>query len=89
MRFCIRTEAENYRELILNSKYGSLFFQKYAHQKERLLKLFEKSSFGQFSLWSNDTLLKGLFWDNLIVEDGSRFRWITPIVTEMGKRYFR
>ena len=89
MRFCIRTDVENYRELILDSKYGSLFFQKYAHQKERLLKLFEEEFFGQFSLWSNDTLLKGLFWDNLIVEDGSRFRWIAPIVTEMGKRYFR
>jgi len=88
MKFCFRREAENYQELILNSRYGYKFFRKYHNRRARLLTLFEKGSFGQFSLWSHDELIRDLFWDNLIVEDANRFKWIAPIVVDMGKRYF-
>lgn len=89
MKLCLRSKFHDNRELLLNSTYAVSVFRKYDNRKERLLKLFKEEAFGQFSYWGNDTLLRDLFWDNLIVEDGHRFRWITPIVVEMGKRYFR
>ena len=90
MKLCLRRKSEDYKALILSSNYGDKFFRKYQHRRDRVLRLFEKESFGQFSLWSHDELLRDLFWDNLIVEDGNnRFKWIAPIVAELGKRYFR
>jgi hypothetical protein len=89
MKFCLRNKSEDYQSLILNSNYGDKFFGKYQSRTPRLLKLFRDESFGSFSLWSSDELMRDLFWDNLIVEDGNRFKWIAPIVAELGKRYFR
>ena len=89
MSFCLKKSSEDYNELLLNSHYGAKFFQKYSNRKERLLNLFNQKEFGWFHIWSNDSLCHELFWDNLIVENGNRFRWIAPIVVEMGKRYFR
>ena len=89
MKFCLRAKSEDYQSLILNSNYGDKFFRKYHNKRNRLLRLFEKDSLGQFSLWSQDELIRDLFWDNLIVEDGNRFKWIAPIVAKLGKRYFR
>jgi len=89
MSFCLRRQSEENRELLLNSHYGAKFFQKYSNRKDRLLNFFNQEEFGWFSIWCNDPLLHELFWDNLIVESSNRFKWISPIVPEMGKRYFR
>ena len=89
MKFCLRNKSEKYQVLILDSNYGDKFFRKYYNKRDRILALFEQDSFSQFSLWSHDELIRDLFWDNLIVEDGNRFKWISPIVAELGMRYFR
>jgi len=85
--YCIENIGVEYRELLLRS---NKFFDKYYNHKEELLELFEKEKFGYFMIWSNrDDLYRELFWGNLIVQEGSQFRWIAPIVAEMGMRYFR
>ena len=90
MKFCIRRDkSKNCKKLILNSDYGDKFFRKYENRKGRILELFKKESFGTFSLWSPDKLIRDLFWDNLIIEDKNKFRWIAPIIVELGRRYFR
>ncbi len=87
MEYCFNNLDCDYRDLILNS---NKFFDKYYDYKDELLELFEKEKFGYFMIWSNrDSLHRKLFWDNLIVQDGNKFRWISPIVVEIGKRYFR
>jgi len=87
MEYCFNNLDCDYRDLILDS---NKFFDKYYDYKDELLELFEKEKFGYFMIWSNrDSLHRKLFWDNLIVQDGNKFRWIAPIVVEMGKRYFR
>jgi len=88
MSFCLENISSDYRELLLSSHYGAKFFQKYSNHKERLLKLFNQEVFGWFSIWNNDPLFHELFWDNLIVKYNNRLKWISPIVAEMGKRYF-
>jgi len=89
MKFCIRNKSKNYKELILNSDYGDKLFRKYENRRSRILELFKQELFGRFSLWSPDKLIRDLFWDNLIVEEKNRFRWIAPIIVELGERYFR
>ena len=87
MDYCLDSMTINYRDLILDS---NKFFDKYYEYKEELLELFKKEKFGYFMIWSNrDSLHRKLFWDNLIVKEGKEFRWIAPIVVEMGKRYFK
>jgi len=87
IKLCLRAKTDNYEELLISN--SERFFKNYRYKKERILKLFNQENFGNYSIWSIDELLCDLFWDNLIVQDGSRFRWIAPIVIEMGKRYFR
>ena len=90
LEFCTDNYPQkDYKNFLLNSEYLAKFFEKYYTKKDKLFKIFDQDSFGNYHAFSHEELYRDLFWDNLIVKsDNGKFKWIAPIVVEMGKRYF-
>jgi len=87
MEYCFENIGTDYESLLL--EYNEIF-DKYYDFKNELLMLLEQETFGYFMIWSNrNSLHRALFWDNLIVQEGSKFRWISPLVRKIGKRYLK
>lgn len=80
-----KNESVNYyKEQLSISATLSMIFIHY-HDIEKLCRYFKRKSFGLYSPWNKDELIRELFWANLLKREKNTLVWRSEFIQQVGK----
>lgn len=93
LRYCLQyreegvAEIAKLKEALRKNPSVLQFFTPFSAKdtvRERICNLLSRHDLGPASPWPVDVLLRRLYWSNLVVIDGERFRWRCDLLREVG-----
>jgi hypothetical protein len=74
-------------QVLRQSPIPTQLFTRFHAEADRLLlcTLGTQSTLGRFTLWSDDELLRRLYWANLITRHGQNFVWHCEFIRQTGR----
>ena len=89
--FCLQSglaTVEEARQALENSPLPAQLFTRFREEADRepLCKLLQRMDVGAYDPWPAQSLLRRLYWNNLITRRGSRLAWRCEFVRKWGLR---
>lgn len=82
-------DSNDYQQALETSSWPNRLFTRYCQQPEHHSKVcnwLQNETIQAFTDWPMDTLVRDLYWNNLLTRQNGQFRWRCDTIQKMGKK---